>query len=383
MGCVYRRAKKGAQKRREFTWYVRFDDVDGRQRHESTDARERRVALRILADRENAVERARAAGLDKVQQLLTPTPAQTFEAFHKAWLAAKTKRLAPGTIKVYGDRLDGHLLPFFGRLGLRDIDAALIEQYITKRLEGGGAPGTVLQEMAILSGIFKRAMRDKLVTMNPVSLAEKPKLDNTILRYLDLEEERTLLAHSAPHLRQAIVFAINTGLREQEQCELLWSDVKTDVRKIIVRKAKSKRERAVDYGETVAKILEGLPRFIGSPYAFTNPETRTKYRGFNNWGFDKAKERSGVENLRWHDLRHTYGSRLAQMGRHLKEIQELMGHASLDMVLRYAHLAPDNRRDAARALDSYYQSEKQLLLRGTASIDGKTTTGGQRKSKEA
>lgn len=358
MGCVYRRVKTGWQKRREVVLYIRYEDVDGRTRHEATGARERRVALRILADRENAVERARAAGLGSVEQLLAPAPAQTFGEYHKGWLEAKRKILAPGTLKVYGDRLEGHLLPFFGRQTLRDVDPAGIEKYITKRLAGGGAPGTVLQEMAILSGIFRRAMRDKLVTMNPVTLAEKPKLDNTILRYLDLEEERTLLARAAPHLCQAIVFAINTGLREQEQCELLWADVKTDVRKIIVRKPKSGKERAVDYGETVKKVLEELPRFIESPYVFTNPETRTKYRGFNNWGFDKAKERAGIENLRWHDLRHTYGSRLAQMGRHLKEIQELMGHASLDMVLRYAHLAPDNRRDAARALDEYYKPKK-------------------------
>ena len=108
----------------------------------------------------------------------------------------------------------------------------------------------------------------------------------------------------------------------------------------------------MDLSDTLFETLRLIPRHISSPYVFTNPKTGTKYtNAFNNNGWQALLRRTGIESLRFHDLRHTFASRLAQAGVPLLAIMELMGHASITMTMRYAHLAPSNRRAAVLALD--------------------------------
>ena len=180
----------------------------------------------------------------------------------------------------------------------------------------------------------------------------KPKVDNLIVRYLSDEEEERLMGYASVYWRPILITAIYTGLRDSELRNLLWADVRFKERKIVVRNTKSKRDRAVDLCETVFQPLEHQPRHITSPYVFTNPQTETLYTNpLNNTAWDNLLIKAGISNFRFHDLRHTFGSRLAQRGVPLPAIKELMGHSSITVTMRYAHMAPSDRANAVRLLD--------------------------------
>jgi integrase len=103
--------------------------------------------------------------------------------------------------------------------------------------------------------------------------------------------------------------------------------------------------------ETLYQLLLKMPTRFNCAYVFTNGKTKKPYKCFNNTLWRKVLRNAGVKGLRWHDLRHTFGSRLRQRGVPLETIAELMGHKSLAMTLRYAHLDSAARSDAVRKLD--------------------------------
>ncbi len=99
----------------------------------------------------------------------------------------------------------------------------------------------------------------------------------------------------------------------------------------------------------VARPLEGLAKYEGCPHVFTNPDTRTRWCDQKiAWRY--TIRRAKVVKFRFHDLRHTFASRLVQAGVPLKAVQELLGHASIEMTMRYAHLAPDDLRRAVEVI---------------------------------
>jgi integrase len=101
---------------------------------------------------------------------------------------------------------------------------------------------------------------------------------------------------------------------------------------------------------TLVETLKSIPRALASPYVFTMRQDE-QYGRFNSTSWRKAVRLAGIAPIRWHDLRHTFGSRLAQAGVSLTTIKELMGHKTIQVTMRYAHLAPSNMHDAVKVLD--------------------------------
>ena len=347
MAYFYRRKLRSGKE----AWAVAYRDVDGRLRREITHASNKTLAKRILADRLNTVEAAKLQRLGSVRELLDPRIAVTLRQFSKEYKTHMQAQLGSRTFARYCEVLGKHILPALGRLTFGEINAGHIQRYVDERL-CRVRPATAVYELAVLSGMFREAMKRELVDRNPVSLVKKPKVENQIVRYLDYEEERRLLALAPAHLQPVLIAAIYSGLRESELRNLVWTDVRFDQRKIVVRHTKSKRDRAVDMCDTLYETLQCLLRYISSPYVFTNPETGTKYTAsFRNSAWKSIVQRAGLRGLRFHDLRHTFASRLAQAGVPLPAIQQLLGHASITMTMRYAHMAPSSGAEAVRALD--------------------------------
>lgn len=373
MGCVYR-DKRSARR----SWAIRYEDVDGRVRKERTGAAGKRLALRILAHRENAVERARLLGLASLAELNERKPSVYLGDFAQEFLLHAEAQCRKTTVKRYRGILANNVLPRLGGMKLEEVNPGHVQKYSDERLKEGAAPATVQQELAVLSGLFREATKHELVHRNPVRLVRKPRVDNKIVRYLDRNEERRLLAAASEPLRSAILVAIHSGLRHGEQIQLPWSDVWFEERLLVVRNTKSKRDRIVPMSRTLHETLRRLPRRLpDSPYVFTNPETGTKYDRFNNTSWRKTLKRAGIQNFRWHDLRHSFGSRLAQAGVAIQVIAQLMGHSSLSVTMRYAHLAPSNLKAAIRTLDE----PPQLVEPGRRSAH-RSTHGARRPERE-
>ena len=106
-------------------------------------------------------------------------------------------------------------------------------------------------------------------------------------------------------------------------------------------------------------LLKQIPRLVGrngaSPYVFNNPDTGTRWIDIKK-GWGSALKVSGVRDFTFHDLRHTFASRLVQRGVSLKAVQELLGHSNIKTTMRYAHLAPDNLRSAVEVLSERVKS---------------------------
>ncbi|MFC1690406.1 tyrosine-type recombinase/integrase, partial [Pseudomonadota bacterium] len=147
----------------------------------------------------------------------------------------------------------------------------------------------------------------------------------------------------ADNLTPLVLLAINTGLRRGELWNISWQDIDLRKKMLTVRgkKAKSGQTRHIPLNDAAVdalKIHRGDVVPMPNVPVFGNAEFRTAF----NAVLSKAK----IQNFRFHDLRHTFASKLVMAGVALNTVRELMGHSSMDMTLKYAHLAPKNLRDA-------------------------------------
>ena len=104
--------------------------------------------------------------------------------------------------------------------------------------------------------------------------------------------------------------------------------------------------------DTVREILRALPSRLKGPWVFPSAtgETPIDARNYINRVFEPAMEKASIEGFRWHDLRHTFASRLVMAGVDLRTVQELLGHKTQAMTLRYSHLSPGHQLDAVQRL---------------------------------
>jgi integrase len=160
------------------------------------------------------------------------------------------------------------------------------------------------------------------------------------------------LIHFGDHLTPAVLLSMNTGLRRGEALKLRWSSVDFNRRLLTVegRNAKNRQTRHVPLNEEAVGVLRRWREQSGTGARVF--EVTTGFRA--TW--EKILKRARITHFRWHDLRHHFASRLVQQGVPLNTVRDLLGHSSVGMSLRYAHLAPDQRREAVAKLN-----EKPLL----------------------
>ncbi len=160
------------------------------------------------------------------------------------------------------------------------------------------------------------------------------------------------LIHFGDHLTPAVLLSMNTGLRRGEVLKLRWGSVDFNRRLITVegRNAKNRQTRHVPLNEEAMNVLRCWREQSGGSAKVFDVVTRFQT------AWKKLLLRAGIAHFRWHDLRHHFASRLVQRGVPLNTVRDLLGHSSVGMSLRYAHLAPDQRREAVAKLN-----EKPIL----------------------
>lgn len=166
----------------------------------------------------------------------------------------------------------------------------------------------------------------------------------------------------SPHLRPIVVTALNTGMRKSEILHLKWEE-NIDLKHgfILLELTKNGERREVPINATVRETLVGLTRRLDVPYAFYDPRTGKPYQDIKR-SFQGACRRAGIKDFHFHDCRHAFASRLVMAGVDLTTVKELLGHKTLNMTLRYAHLAPTHKRNAVCLLDSSTDDERSAQL---------------------
>ena len=221
------------------------------------------------------------------------------------------------------------------RLHLSKIRGADLADYRDRRFAAGLSESSVRLELAILSNLFTVAMKEWRMEglRNPVLAVRKPAPGKARDRRVSPGEEKRLLAECAPSLRSIILFALETGMRKGEIQKLLWKDV--DLGKCTAKlfDTKNGEDRTIPLSTRAIAVLKALPRNINGKVFPGADISHT---------FSSACARSGIEDLRFHDLRHEATSRLFEKGFNPMEVSAITGHKTLQMLKRYTHLRAED-----------------------------------------
>ena len=243
--------------------------------------------------------------------------------------------------------LAAHLLRAFGEVPLDQLRPAQLADYKASRRAQGVAAKTLNDELGLLGHAYKLGMREwEWVTDNPVLKIAKEKVRNLIERWLTPEEEQRLLAASPPWLQEIILFALHTGMRRGEILKLQWSHVDLARRTLTILEQKNGSRDTLPVNDTAMEVLQARAamRTSSSAAVFMNGaghprEARNLLRAFY-----PAMRKAGITRFRFHDLRHTFATRLIQAGVDVYTVQKLGRWKTISMVLRYAHHQPENLR---------------------------------------
>ena len=270
----------------------------------------------------------------------------------RAWKEAVVRWLAETSEKVTHQedvRKLRWLDPFLGSLMLDEITLDVLSAIKAEKLKIAGKP-TVNRYLALVRAILLRA-RDEWEWIDRTPKVKLFKEGPGRERSIMPEQVVALLSELPLHQRDVVVFALVTGLRQSNVVGLEWSHVNLKAGHAWVGADQSKNRKpiAVPLNATAQGVLqrqlgkhrERVFTFRGKPLGWANTKA-----------WRNALKRAGIENFRWHDLRHTWASWHRQSGTPTHELQRLGGWRSSVMVERYAHLAPEHLAHAASRLDS-------------------------------
>ena len=334
-----------------------------------------------LPDTRAGADEAERRHLDRVLNTgeVTQVPAPptkkeipTLREFSTIFLETSKLKNKASTLDAKNAALKCHLLPLIGELRLdevtfttiEDLKLALASRKITRVAEEKReqartlSPKTINNVLVCLHRMLVVARKRGLIEAVPEFEwlhAPLPEFD-----FLDFDEATRLIEAAEDQLRTMIVTALRTGMRHGELLALRWQDVDLVAGRIMVRQnvvrgvigtPKSGKAREIPLGDDVRRALKEH-RHLRGPYVFCDMDGHMLTDSELNRPLAHACTRAGLRPIGWHVLRHSFASHLAMRGATLKVIQELLGHATITMTMRYAHLAPEISREAVRLLDS-------------------------------
>ena len=332
-----RRNLRGVFERKPGEWWICYWDAAGRKRREK--AGTWASARDLYPKRKN--EALHGKKLPETLRRATIPFAEIARdalAYSKAYKASSTYRCDAGRMEL--------LLRWFREYPAESVTAQEIERQFQKR---EWSPATCNRYRALLSFIYRLAIRNRKIRENPARLVEHRHEDNARIRFLSAEEETALrkaINANYPPRMPEFVLGLNTGMRLSEQYGLLWENVSIPLRMLTIPRGKNGSMRHVPLNRAAVQALEEL-RKQHKNSALVCGGAREPRR----W-FEPVLTDAKVTNFSWHCLRHTFASRLVMSGVDLRTVQELLGHKVIAMTVRYAHLAPKHTLAAVERLDS-------------------------------
>ena len=263
------------------------------------------------------------------------------------------------TLRTYRQCLD-HLEHSFSGKRLSQISPIDIERHKRKRIESG-AKVRPNRELAVLKMLFNRCNEWGMFEgENPVMAVKYLKEPKRRLRYLEPHEEARLIEKCPEPLRSLIIIGINTGLRiRAEALTLKWTDVDLPQRLLTVQAAYAKngQTRHVMLNSRAIEVLKSLKAESKGEYVFSKVNG-APYKGLDK-PFTKALQAAKLVDtgISLHTLRHTFASRLVMAGVDLPTVMELGGWSDLSMVMRYAHLNPQHKRQSVERIAESFHND--------------------------
>ncbi len=312
------------------SWYIDYY-VQGRRKREKIGPSKAQAQV-VLQKRKVEIAEGKFLDVRKDERIL-------FRDMAKVYLEAYSK---PNKRSARRDETCIRSLnSIFGTRYLHEITGLDIEKYKLKRKEKV-TNATINRDLQCLKHVFKKAIEWGKISYSPAAKVKLLKERNTRTRYLEEEEIKALVDVCCDHLRPIVISALNTGMRKAEILNLKWKDIDFRQRMICLLDTKNNERREIPVNDILFKTLLRVKKNPASPYVFCKKDGRP-YDNVRR-SFDTAKKKAGIKGFRFHDLRHTFASHLVMAGVDLKTIQELLGHKSIDMTVRYSHLSPDHKK---------------------------------------
>lgn len=248
-------------------------------------------------------------------------------------------------------RIRNHLLPYFGTMRMKDIEKRDVVQLINDQLPTY-KPGSINRVIILLRYMFNLAIKWEVegVFRNPTAGIPLLKENNQVERFLSTEEAKALLIaikpSKNPMLQHIVSMLILTGARKREVLDAKWEDFDMERTSWRIPNTKAGKARIVPLSDTATSLLTKLKKKKSSPYAFANPITLKPYKSIY-YSWHTARKEAGLDDVRIHDLRHSFASFLVNAGRSLYEVQTLLGHTQIKTTQRYAHLSTTSLRAAS------------------------------------
>ncbi len=271
-------------------------------------------------------------------------------------LLNKYLEFTAGRLKSH-DRLKSFtntLNKYFSKKSLTDFTVLDVENMQSDIIKRDLSVSYANRLTAVLKRMFKKALEWDLIDDGVYKRIRAVKLlkgEIKRLRYLSEEETERLINACSKEIRPIVITALNTGMRKSEIFNLTWDRVDLKNRIILLDKTKNGDRREIPINQTLLNVLSSIVRNIKTDYVFYNPETLKPYYDIKK-GFQAALKRAHIMDFHFHDLRHTFASRLVMAGADLATIQKLLGHKTINMTLRYAHLSNVHLKDAVNLLDT-------------------------------
>lgn len=324
----------------------------GRQYQRSTGTTDKAIAQRI----HDAVRGKIALGqwIPEERQEKPETSFNELAEQYTAWAQGRQR-----AFKRWKSYLVKKLVTRFGNLYLSDVTTQMIEQYQSEILANGKKPATANRAIAVLAHMISKACDWEMCSADVLKRIRKVKHikeNNRRLRYLSKEECQNLINACEPHLKPIVITALNTGMRKGEILTLKWDNVDMKHGFILLDITKNGERREIPINDTLRGVLQGITRRLDIPYVFYDNATGKPYRDVKR-SFNTALRRAGIKDFHFHDLRHTFASHLVMAGVDITTVKELLGHKTLTMTLRYAHLAPSHKVEAVKKFDVFMNSK--------------------------
>jgi integrase len=261
---------------------------------------------------------------------------------------------------------------------VREIKPTMVETYQRQRAEGNSRHGrprsvaSVNREITVLKRMFNLAVREELTDKNPCWKVKSLAENNARDRILSREDLQRLISNLPNHAAQIIHFAYLTGMRAGEIFNLTWDkvDLKGRAIRLEASDTKTSEPRVIYLNDEVLGILieAGRVRGLGHNSVFT-------YKGRPIKGirtaFLKACRRTGIEDFRFHDLRHTFNTNMRKAGVDQSVIMKLTGHKTAAMFHRYNTVDTADAKEAYRKLEGFLYQEPEKVTSGKACSGGK------------
>jgi integrase len=287
----------------------------------------------------------------------------TVKDYSDRWLSEKVDvRLSTATQHNYRRALRKHILPIVGQLLLKDVRMDHANRLVAILKANGHVPKGINMIVGVMLAMINDSVEWQVIAKNPLASYRPVKEPDLHFDYWSAAEVRQFLSATVNDPYQPFyIAAVNTGMRRGELCGLKWDRVDLATNQIVVTRSltryglsettKSGRRRFVPINPVMKELLRKLMLARKGEFVFTEVdgspmETHHMYREFH-----AAQRKAGFKRLiRIHDLRHTFASHFMMNGGNIYDLQKILGHTSLEMTQRYAHMSPEHLAQAIKVV---------------------------------